>query len=87
VHVQVRRADSDDSVANERQALTEPRAALEAMKRQLAERIAAVKEREQELRNAIARVAAGKEPGVALPPHAGPDAERLAARVTALAER
>lgn len=85
--VLVRRVDSDDPVANERQALVEQRAALEELKRQLAERIAAVKQREDELRAAIARVAAGKEPGIALPPQASPDAERLAARAVALAER
>jgi hypothetical protein len=85
--VLVRRADSDDPVAHERQALSEQRAALEELKRQLAERVLAVKQREEELRAAIARVASGKEPGIALPPQASPDAERLAARAAALAER
>ena len=59
--VLVRRVDSEeDPVAQERQALAEQRAALEALKRQLAERVSAVKEREEELRAAIARVAGGK---------------------------
>ena len=85
--VLVRRADSDDPVAQERVALAEQRAALQDLKRQLAERIAAVKEREDELRKAIARVAGGKEPGIALPPVVSPDADRLAARAATLAER
>lgn len=83
----VRRPPSDDPVAQERSALADQRAALETLKRQLAERVAAVKEREDELRAAIAQVAAGKEPAVALPPRADPDAERLAARVLAITER
>ena len=85
--VLVRRADSDDPVAQERQALAEQHAALESLKRQLAERVAAVKEREEELRAAIARVAAGKEPAVALPPQVDPNSDRLATRAAALAER
>jgi hypothetical protein len=87
VNVLTRRAESDDPVAAEREALAAQRAALEDLKRQLAERVNAVKERENELRAAIARVAAGKDAAIALPPVAGPDAERLAARTAALAER
>jgi hypothetical protein len=86
--VLVRRVDSEeDPVAQERQALADQRAALEALKRQLAERISAVKEREEELRAAIARVAGGKAPGVALPPLVDPDSDRLAIRAAAVAER
>ena len=85
--VLVRRAESDDPVAQERQALAGQRAELEALKRQLAERIAAVKEREDELRAALARVAAGQAPGVRLPPQVDPSADRIAARAVALAER
>ena len=86
--VLVRRLDSEeDPVAQERQALADQRAALEALKRQLAERIAAVKEREEELRAAIARVEAGKAPAVALPPQVDPDSDRLAARAASVAER
>jgi hypothetical protein len=88
VLVLVRRVDSeDDPVAQERQALADQRAALEALKRQLAERITAVKEREEELRSAISRVEAGKAPAVALPPRVDPDSDRLAARSAAVAER
>lgn len=83
----VRRADSDDPVAQERQALAEQRAALETLKRQLAERVAAVKLREEELRAAIARVESGKAPGVLLPPRVDPDSDRIANRAAALAER
>ena len=83
----VRRADSDDPVAQERQALAEQRAALEAMKRQLADRVVAVKEREDELRAAITRVHAGQAPGVQLPPRVDPDSDRLTTRAAALAER
>jgi DNA repair exonuclease SbcCD ATPase subunit len=85
--VLVRRADNDDPVTQEREALAEQHRALEELKRQLAERVAAVKEREEELRSAISRVAAGKAPGVALPPVVDPDAERLATRAAVLAER
>jgi chromosome segregation ATPase len=85
--VLVRRPESDDSVALEREALAGQRAALDDLKRQLAERVAAVKEREEELRAAIARVEAGKQPGVALPPLVEPNADRLAARAASLAER
>jgi len=85
--VLVRRVDSDDPVAQERQALAEQRAALEAMKRQLADRVAAVQEREDELRAAITRVHAGQAPGVQLPPRVDPDSDRLATRAAALAGR
>jgi DNA repair exonuclease SbcCD ATPase subunit len=46
-----------------------------------------VSEREKELRAALAQVAAGKNPGVALPAVVSPDADQLAARAAALAER
>ena len=85
--VLARRPSSDDPVAQERAGLAEQRDALEALKRQLAERVAAVKEREEELRAAIARVAAGKQPSIALPPVVDPETDRLAARAAALAER
>jgi DNA repair exonuclease SbcCD ATPase subunit len=88
VLVLVRRIDNEgDPVAQERQALADQRVALEALKRQLAERIAAVKEREDELRAAIARVEAGKAPAVALPPRVDPSSDRLATRAAAVAER
>jgi chromosome segregation ATPase len=87
VLVLVRRAENDDPVAQERQALAGQRAELEALKRQLAERVAAVKEREDELRAALARVAAGQAPGVRLPAQVDPNADRLAARAASLAER
>lgn len=82
-----RRSPTDDPVAQERAALVEQRAALEMLKRQLGERVAAVKEREEELRAAIANVARGKDPAVALPPRADPEADRLATRAIALIER
>ena len=85
--VLARRAESDDPIAQERQALAGQRAELEALKRQLGERISAVKEREDELRAALARVAAGQAPGVRLPPQVDPNADRIALRAAALAER
>lgn len=85
--VLVRRADGDDHLAQERESLAAQRAALEDLKRELGDRVAAVKQREDELRAALGRVAAGKEPGIALPPQAGPDAERLAMRAASLLER
>lgn len=85
--VLTRRPTSDDPVAQEREALVEQRAALESLKQQLTERVAAVREREDELRGAIAKVTAGKETSVVLPARVDPDAGRLAARTAALAER
>jgi DNA repair exonuclease SbcCD ATPase subunit len=85
--VLARRPTSDDPAAQERAALAEQRAALESLKAQLAERVAAVKEREDELRAAIAKVAAGKQPSVALPPVVDPATDRLATRSAALGER
>jgi uncharacterized protein (DUF3084 family) len=87
VLVLVRRAESEDPVGQERQALADQRAELERLKRQLAERIEAVRQREDELRAAIARVAAGKPASVALPPRVDPETDRLAARAAALSER
>jgi hypothetical protein len=87
VSVLVRRTDSDDPVGQERAALAEQRAALEDLKHQLAARVAAVKEREAELRAALNRVQNGGSPGIALPPVASPDSERLAMRAANLAER
>jgi hypothetical protein len=78
---------SDDPVAAERRALAEQRTALEDLKRELAERVRAVQERENELRAAMAAIAAGKETTVALPAIGDPEADRLAARAAALAER
>jgi DNA repair exonuclease SbcCD ATPase subunit len=85
--VLVRRNDSEDPVARERQALVDQRTELERLKRQLGERIEAVRQREEELRRALDRVAQGKEAGVALPPVADVEADRLAARAASLAER
>jgi uncharacterized protein (DUF3084 family) len=85
--VLVRRPESDDPVEQERRALAHQRAELERLKRQLAERIEAVRQREDELRAAIARVAAGKPASVALPPRVDPETDRLAARAAALSER
>ncbi len=82
-----RKAASEDPVADERQALMEQRAALEDLKRQLAERVAAVQAREHELRAALAQVQAGSASTVVLPPQGDPDADRLAARAAALGER
>jgi hypothetical protein len=87
VLVLVRRAEGEDPVAQEREALAAQRDALETLKRQLAERIAAVREREDELRAALARVQAGKDAAVLLPPRVEPDEDRLATRAAALAER
>jgi chromosome segregation ATPase len=87
VIVLVRRGDTDDPVEQERRALADQRAELERLKRQLAERIHAVRQREEELRAALARVAAGREASVALPPRVDPETDRLAARAAALAER
>jgi len=85
--VLVRRPSSDDPIAQERQALAEQRVALEELKRQLAERVAAVKDREEELRAAIARVEAGEAPAVLLPPRVDPDSDRIATRAAAVSER
>ena len=82
-----RRVENDDALIRERETLAEQRAALDDLKRQLSERVAAVAERERELRAALAQVAAGKSPGVALPAVVSPEADRLAARAAALAER
>lgn len=82
-----RRLDNEDPLAEERRALADQRAALEDLKRQLVERVAAVQERESELRAAMAAIAAGKEAGIALPPVGDPAADRLAARAAALTER
>ena len=49
--------------------------------------MAAVKQREDELRAAIARVEAGKAPAVQLPPRVDPESDRIANRAAALAER
>lgn len=87
MHVLVRRPSSDDPIAQERQALAEQRVALEELKRQLAERVAAVKDREEELRAAIARVEAGEAPAVLLPPRVDPDSDRIATRAAAVSER
>lgn len=87
LNVLVRRIDSDDPIAQEREALVAQRTALEDLKHQLAERVAAVKAREEELRAAVARVAAGQAPGVALPPVVDPEADRRASRAAALGER
>ena len=62
-----RRVETDDALVREREALAEQRAALDDLKRQLADRVAAVAERERELRAALSQVAAGKAAGVALP--------------------
>jgi hypothetical protein len=87
VIVLVRRNDSEDPVARERQAFLDQRTELERLTRQLSERIEAVRQREEELRRALDRVAQGKDAGVALPPRADVEADRLAARAAALAER
>ncbi len=82
-----RRIDPEDPVAQELRALEEQRAAVEDLKHQLSERVGAVNERERELRAAIAQVADGKTPGVALPAIGHPEADRIAGRAAALAER
>lgn len=85
--VLVRRAEADEPAGQEREALAAQRAELQSLKRELAERIAAVREREEELRAALERVRAGETPVVLLPPAANPEQDRLAARAVALAER
>ena len=82
-----RRVETDDALPQERLALAEQRVALEDLKRQLVERVAAVSERERELRAALAQVTAGKPSGVALPALVSPQADQLASRAAALAER
>jgi hypothetical protein len=82
-----RRVEPDDALVEERLALAEQRAALEDLKRQLTERVAAVSEREQELRAALTQVAAGEPASVALPAVVSPQADHRAARAAALAER
>jgi uncharacterized protein (DUF3084 family) len=82
-----RRVETDDALVRERESLADQHAALDDLKRQLTERVAAVAERERELRAALAQVAAGKSPGVALPAVVSPEVDRLAARAAALAER
>ena len=79
--------DSEDPVAAERRALVEQRVALEDLKRELAARVAAVQERENELRAAMTAIAAGKESTVLLPPVGDPDADRLPVSAAAVAER
>ena len=54
-----RRPDIEDPLAEERRALGDQRAALDDLKRELVERVAAVQERESELRAAMAAIAAG----------------------------
>jgi DNA repair exonuclease SbcCD ATPase subunit len=49
------RKRADDPIESERRALIEQRQELAALQRQLAERVAAVRERETELRNAVAQ--------------------------------
>jgi len=82
-----RKVDGEDPVAAERRALGDQRVELEHLKRQLLERVAAVQERETELRAAMTAIAAGKVSPVLLPPVGDPAADRLASRAAALAER
>ena len=82
-----RKVDNEDPVAEERRALVEQRVALEDLKRELAARVAAVAERENELRAAMTAIAAGKESTVLLPAVGDADADRLAMRAAAVAER
>lgn len=58
-----KRDDTPGSIDDERRALFEQRRALEDLKRQLAEHVAAVQEREAELRRAIAQAQGGVLPG------------------------
>jgi hypothetical protein len=82
--VRRKRSDAPGTVDHERQALFEQRLALEELRAELAERVAAVQSREEELRAAIADVRAGREPGVTLPAVVPVD---HAARARALDER
>ena len=82
-----RRVEIDEALAREREALADQRAALDDLKRQLVERVAAVTEREKELRAALAQVNAGKTPSVVLPAVVAPDADLLASRAAALVAR
>lgn len=79
-----KRSDAPGTVDQERQALFEQRLALEELRAELAERVAAVQAREEELRAALADVRAGREPGVTLPAIVPVD---HAARARALDER
>ncbi len=79
-----KRSDGPGTADQERQALFEQRLALEELRAELAERVAAVLAREEELRAAIADVRAGREPGVTLPAVVPID---HAARARALDER
>lgn len=79
-----KRSEALGTADQERQALFEQRLALEELRAELAERVAAVQMREEELRAAIADVRAGREPGVTLPAVIPVD---HAARARALDER
>lgn len=85
-----KRKNTLGTVEEEREALAQQRVALEDLRRELGERIAAVKEREDELRSALAEARNGATPTVRLPPVAtadpGADA-RLAARARELDAR
>jgi hypothetical protein len=85
-----RKRDDAGSVEDERDRLRLQRAELEDLKRELAERVAAVREREAELRAVIAngKGADGTAMPVPLLPTAlGPDAGTLARRASELAAR
>ena len=69
----MRRRKELDPIETEREALVEQRLALEDLRRQLTERVAAVQEREEELRAAIGQAAAGKAPTIVLPPRRASD--------------
>jgi DNA repair exonuclease SbcCD ATPase subunit len=90
-----------DSLENEKRALIEQRETLAALQRQLAERVGAVRAREIELRDAVAKARPGSttlqhdsnselrppEPRSALPPLTTTGGSELEARIRALDER
>lgn len=63
-----KRRKEQGSVEDEREALRRQGLALDELKRQLAERVQAVRERERELQQAIAAAGRGKVPAAAPPP-------------------
>ena len=85
-HVAVlgRKVDSEDPVADERRALVEQRAALEDLKRELAERVAAVAGARTSSARRSTAIAAGSPPRRSSSLLGDPDADRLAVRAAAL---
>jgi hypothetical protein len=83
--VPFKRREEQGSIEDEREALRQQRLSFDELKRQLAERVQAVHERERELQQAIADVQRGKLP--AADPHAVPSDAALAGRAAELERR